>query len=356
MTLVTEEAIQKWFHAHIVRQYTAQTEQDNHVPPMRNALLHHEAEAWTQYWSQTPAATAGCLPELPAAVADHLHRIWSSFFDSLPPGAALLDLGTGNGTVLLQAKAHRPDLRLTGIDYAATLPDIGNGITLLPETRMDQLPFGDNAFDAITSQFAIEYSSIPAVVPEVDRVLVRGGSYLFLCHHADGVIVRENQARFAALNWLLAHAGLLESAINAVRQRKKSAPATMQRLTRLFEAARRKYPDQPVVLEVASDIARIMMAPESLEQLIVLRRNIRMEQERTTALGKAALTESRAMALAEMLAAKHRPAHLDVVQVPGRKPPLAWRLSNLAPAAAGHAEEPREHSAPHRAALQEGEK
>lgn len=298
------------------------------MPPTNNVPLREAADAWSNYWSHRPAT--GCLPNLPAAVADHLHRIWSSFFDSLPPGAALLDLGTGNGTLLLQARAHRPDLRLTGIDYAATLPDIGNGITLLPETRMDQLPFDGGRFDAITSQFAIEYSSIPAVVPEVDRVLAKGGRYLFLCHHAGGVIVRENQARFAALNWLLAHAGLLESAINAVRQRKKSSPATRQRLARLFEAARRKYPDQPVVLEVANDIARIMGESESLEQLMALRRNIRMEQERTTALGKAALTESRAMALAEMLAARNRPAYLDVVQVPGRKTPLAWRLSNLA--------------------------
>lgn len=236
------------------------------MPPMRNALTTHKAAAWSQYWSKSSiAATAGCLPNLPAAVSDHLQQVWHSFFDSLPAGARLLDLGTGSGAVLIEAKARRPDLCLTGIDYAARLPELGDGITMLTETRMDQLPFGNNEFDAVTGQFAIEYSSIPAVLQEIDRVLAREGKYQFLCHHVAGVIIRDNQARFAALNWLLSHAGLIDSAINAVRRREKTAPATRQRLSRLFDAARRKYPDQPVVLEVASDIVRIMAAPGSGE-------------------------------------------------------------------------------------------
>jgi len=298
---------------------------------MKNALLKHEAKAWTQYWSQTPSAAASCLPNLPAIVTSHLQKLWCTFFDTLPFGASLLDLGTGNGALLSRARTSRQDLHLTGIDYAASLPEMGNGIIMLPKTRMDQLPFGDGAFDAITSQFAIEYSSIPAVLPEVDRVLAKSGNYLFLCHHADGVIVRDNQARAAAINSLLSHAGLIDSAINAVRQREKSSPATKQRLARLFDAVRRKYPDQPVVYEVADDIARIMAAPESLEKLMALRRNIRMEQERTTALCKAALTESRATAFTEILSAKHRPAHLSVVHVPKVRAPFAWRISNWNP-------------------------
>lgn len=295
---------------------------------MKSTPLKHELSAWTHYWSTASSTPRGCLPDLPDVAANHLQEIWRQFFPCLPPGARLLDLGTGGGAVLIEAKSFRPDLQLTGVDYAAVLPELDAAITLYPGTRMEKLPFADGSFEGITSQFAIEYGNVSAAIKEVYRVLTFAGNYLFICHHADGVIVRDNLVRLKALRETLSPAGLLSVAIQAVRQRKKSTPETWQRLARIFATTQRKHPNQSIVEEMASDIARIMAGPDSLEKLSALRHEVEMEGQRIVALEKAALTENRARILAEALSSKQQPAHLEVVHVPGVSAPFAWRISN----------------------------
>ncbi|MCX5863940.1 MAG: class I SAM-dependent methyltransferase [Deltaproteobacteria bacterium] len=290
--------------------------------------LKQDANAWTHYWSKASAKPRGCLPDLPGVAADHIQEIWLQFFASLPLGARLLDLGTGGGAVLIEAQAFRPDLRLTGVDYATVLPELNKAITLYPGTRLENLPFDDGKFEAITSQFAIEYSNVSATIQEVYRVLAFAGSYLFICHHADGVIVRDNLPRLKALREAISPAGLLYTAIQAVRQQKKSAPETWQQLARIFTATQHKHPDQSLVKELADDIARIMAGPDSLEKLLAMRQAVEMEGQRIMALEKGALTENRAKILAEALSSKQQPAHLEVVHVPGVSAPFAWRISS----------------------------
>lgn len=297
-------------------------------PAVKSTPLQHEVNAWTHYWSTAPATSHGCLPELPGFAADRLQEIWRQFLVCLPPGARLLDLGTGGGAVLIEAKALRPDLQLTGVDYAAVLPELDKAITLYPGTRMEKLPFADGSFEAVTSQFAIEYGNVSAAMKEVCRALTFAGNYLFICHHADGVIVRDNLARLKVLRETLSPAGLLSVAIQAVRKRKKSTPETWQRLSRIFATTQRKHPDQSIVEEMAGDIARIMAGPDSLERLLALRHAVKMEGRRIVALEKAALTENQAGILAEALSSKQQPAHLEVVHVPGVSAPFAWRISN----------------------------
>lgn len=295
---------------------------------MKHDREKNEARAWSRYWTKDREASPGCLPGLAGQAADFVSGLWDKFFRGLPQGASLLDLGTGNGALLVQAGACRPDLRLTGVDYAASLPDPGPGITLHPRTRMEKLPFEDNSFDAITGQFAVEYGVVREISREVRRVLRKDGRYQFLCHHSGGVIVRDNRDRLAAIRGVLSLGGLLETAIKAVRQRQKNSPETRQRLARLFAATLRKYPGQAVVHEVAGDIARIMAEANSLEQLLALRRDVEQEEERIKALLQAALTEQRASELAALLAAEQGPGQADVVHVPGVEPPFAWRISN----------------------------
>lgn len=286
------------------------------------------ATSWSHYWAKTPSASTGCLPDLPASVSNHIRNIWWHFFESLPPAAHLLDLGCGNGAVLLQAKSRRTDLQLTGVDYASTLPDLGNEIVLHSETRFEELPFAQASMNAITSQFAIEYGTLAKTVGEVLRVLSEDGDFLFICHHADSPIVSDNTRRFAAIQAMLTTTGLLPCAINVVGQGKKSTPGTRHRLARIFTAVQRKFPEQSVIHEVASDIVRIMDVPQSLEKLLALRRNVQLEEERIAALQHAALTPNRAQALAGMLSSEKRPTHLDIVHVPGVSQPFAWRISS----------------------------
>ena len=290
--------------------------------------LKQEMNAWTHYWSKAPAMSRGCLPGLPEVAANHLQEIWRQFFASLPLGARLLDLGTGGGAVLVEAQAFRSDLQLNGVDYATVLPELDNAITLYPGTSFENLPFADGSVEAVTSQFAIEYGNIQAAAKEIERVLAFAGNFLFICHHADGVIVRDNIARLKALRETLSPLGLLHTAIQAVRQRKKFPPETWQRLARIFTKTQRKHPGQTLVQEMAGDIARIMAGPDSLEKILALRHTVEMEGQRIMALKKAVLTENRARILAEALSSKQQPAHLEIVHVPGVSAPFAWRISN----------------------------
>ncbi|GAB4336993.1 MAG: hypothetical protein Kow0089_07790 [Desulfobulbaceae bacterium] len=294
---------------------------------MKVGKAHADHRAWTYYWAGQGKGAGSCLPELPEVVRQHLLSLWERFFLQLPPGSRLLDLGTGNGALLALAKACRSDLHLTGVDYAANLPDPGPGITVHPKTRMEALPFEDNSFEAVTGQFAIEYGNLPEVIGEVKRVLVEEGRFLFICHHAGGIIVRDNGARLVALRGILGPGGLLEAAIKAVRKRQKNSPKTRQRLARIFEASLRTYAGQSVVQEVGGDIARIMTEPQSLQKLLELRRRVEMEKQRIEALEKAALPEDRAREVAGLLSLNHQ-AGLDVVSVPGVELPLAWRIGS----------------------------
>lgn len=293
---------------------------------METSVRGAESKAWTQYWSKMSTSSVGCLPNLPASVAGHLREIWEEFFGSIPEGASLLDLGTGDGGLLRHAGNIRSDLQLTGIDYARVLPYLGDGITLHPNTSIEELPFADNSFAAIVGQFAVEYADIEAAAGEINRVLTENGDYLFVCHHAGGVIVKDNLARLAALRAILSPAGLLDSAVKLVRQREKSAPETRHRLARLFDALKHKYPGQRVVDEAGLDIARIMSEPDTLRKLLDLRIELEMEGKRIAALGKAALSAEQARKFAALLPQGKVAPAIEIVTLPGTELPFAWKI------------------------------
>ena len=128
---------------------------------------------------------------------------WSSFFASLPESTRLLDLATGNGAVLAIAAEHSKDFSLHGVDQA----DIGEtgpgGSTFHPHCGIEALPFEDNSFDAVTSQYGFEYSNTTATIPEIARVATPGASLRLLVHAKDGDVHRATSARLKRLRLLL---------------------------------------------------------------------------------------------------------------------------------------------------------
>lgn len=288
--------------------------------------MHQEKQrkAWSDYWSSPVEATATCLPGLPAEVNDLFHQKWRIFFDRLQNGGRLLDLGTGSGAVLKRAKAQRPDLHLTGIDYSEQAVNLGEGITLHSGIMMELLPFEDNSFSAVSSQFALEYGNTGQVAQEIIRVMADDGVYCFICHHAGGVIARDNSHRLSAGKALTIPTGLLDQAINAVRKGKKSAPQTKQRLARLFEATRARHAGQSIVDEVGRDMARMMAEPATLKNLVDLRHRVRQEGVRIEALLRAALSEEQAARLAALFPS----SSLNVLSIPATDIPLAWIITN----------------------------
>jgi ubiquinone/menaquinone biosynthesis C-methylase UbiE len=110
-------------------------------------------------------------------------RLAADVADAAPDNAAVLDVGTGPGILLVELAAGRPDLRLTGVDLSAdmiaaatrNLHPFGERAAARVGDVTD-LPFPDRSFDLIVSSLSLHHWDHPeAAVPELARILRPGG-------------------------------------------------------------------------------------------------------------------------------------------------------------------------------------
>lgn len=175
------------------------------MPDQRDVLWE-----WSVFWHSDQLQS--CLPASSSAGIESLQGRWRDFFDALPDGAEFLDLGTGNGGLATQAVvASQTRVRpfsIHGVDLADIKPEsfvssadsLLAGVEFHARTTMEDLPFDDGFFDAVASQYAIEYSNTEKSIPEALRVLRVGGAFRFLLHADDGVLkqrclMQEEQAQ-----------------------------------------------------------------------------------------------------------------------------------------------------------------
>jgi SAM-dependent methyltransferase len=179
-----------------------------------------DAAAWSDFWAVNAGAPqGGCLPQRWAAIEDAQAAVWREFITSLPEGAKVLDLATGDGRVLGWMRAARADLVLTGIDLAPALPEPPEGTETRGGVAMESLPFGDGTFAAVVSQFGFEYGEVAKVAAEIARVLAPGGRVGLMVHRGDGPILEHNLARRAAIDWVLG-----EQQLGAILRQALDAP------------------------------------------------------------------------------------------------------------------------------------
>lgn len=292
------------------------------------------SDAWTAYWrGGAREGRSGCVPNAAGPLRDAQARFWRNFAASLPRRAHVLDLATGDGAVLAMLAQARPDLRFTGVDSAAALPAAQRDIELRPGIAMEALPFAGDGFDAVTSQFGVEYGHAPAVAGEVARVLRQGGRFAFLCHHAAGPLVGHNRERAGALAWAYRGSGWLDKAAALARARSVTDLPTPGGFADAVADARRRYPGQIVAAEFLEAVRLTLeggrRAPPAhvLESLAELGRRAEGELARVDAMLKAALDEDGARALAGAL----QGAGLDIagpapVILPDDGRPFAWAI------------------------------
>lgn len=179
-----------------------------------------DAAAWSDFWAANAGAPqGGCLPQRWAAIEDAQAAVWREFITSLPEGAKVLDLATGDGRVLGWMRAARADLVLTGIDLAPALPAPPEDTETRGGVAMENLPFGDGTFAAVVSQFGFEYGEVAKVAAEIARVLAPGGKVGLMVHRGDGPILEHNLARRAAIDWVLG-----EQQLGAILRQALDAP------------------------------------------------------------------------------------------------------------------------------------
>lgn len=102
------------------------------------------------------------------------------FIASLPHGAALLDVGCGDGRALASIKKQRPDIRLWGIDISdvSFLLPAGVEFTLGSAEDLTQ-HYKPDTFDAVVCRHVIEHLVSPlSLISGIREVLRPGGRVL----------------------------------------------------------------------------------------------------------------------------------------------------------------------------------
>jgi SAM-dependent methyltransferase len=157
-------------------------ETDPRNPESPDSHYDEIAEGYARHWGPVIRPGAELVLDLIAPV---IHRRSAS-----EPGAHLLDVGTGTGTLAIAALERWPAIRVTGIDPSGGMLDLARraaGDRLDPDAAArfgtdlapaDRLPFDDAAFDHAVSSFVLQLvRSRQAALREVLRVLRPGGTF-----------------------------------------------------------------------------------------------------------------------------------------------------------------------------------
>lgn len=171
-----------------------------------------DEKAWSEFWARNARkGGGGCMPQRWVGIEQAQKAAWKEFIASVEGKPRVLDLATGDGRVLYWLMQMRPGITATGTDLAPQLPPPPPGADIRAGVAMENLPFADDSFDIVTSQFGFEYGETSLAAAEIARVIVPGGKVGLMIHRSDGPILEHNAVRRAQILWLLEESGLFET-------------------------------------------------------------------------------------------------------------------------------------------------
>ncbi len=186
---------------------------------------------WGRYW-QRPTVTT-FQAHFPDNYDGEIADFWHGVFARLPAAARIVDLATGNGALLLLARAHAREhgqrFDLTGVDLADIRPrdalrgrlalfeDLG-AIRFVGRTPLERTGLPPAGFDAVISQYGFEYAPPDEAAAEAARLLAPGGTLALVIHHAESALVRQAHAGLEQAHHALASQQLLEHAGRMLRR------------------------------------------------------------------------------------------------------------------------------------------
>ena len=188
---------------HVVGIYLQQNTMNTTPTKQTNETL-----SWDKFWQSSNHSQA---------FSDHgvnhptIQTYWQNFFLQISEEGKdtikLLDLACGNGALFDIANtvpSASKQIVFTGIDSSKAATD--NLLVKHPKARvinspLSTLPFDDNSFDVVTSQFGLEYAGLDNI-DEAIRVLADGGSLRLLVHFKGGTIAGECQRNLNTLTVL----------------------------------------------------------------------------------------------------------------------------------------------------------
>lgn len=181
----------------------------------------HDTAAWSLYWSQDTLYS--CVAQASNEDQKVLDERWHRFAKKLGSEGRLLDLATGNGAVPKALLAVNPTLEIDAVDKASIDPtkflkqhsELAS-VNFLANTDVLNLPLELSSYDAITSQFGIEYAGFEKASISTMRHLKVGGTFQFVVHHAQSGIVQSSKTKIIELEQLVESSGILETLIKVL--------------------------------------------------------------------------------------------------------------------------------------------
>lgn len=189
-----------------------------------------KAYNWDLYWAH--GFLTSCANAFPGNYEGRIRELWEDFFARLPAGARILDVATGNGAIALLAAeyslANDARFETHGIDSARIdpasawtgEPEVLAAVNFHGQTSAEQTGFPDGHFQAVTGQYALEYTDIGPTLAELARVMAPGASGRFLLHHPDSIVIQTSVRERAHGQLLFEEALLFDKAERLLQDRK----------------------------------------------------------------------------------------------------------------------------------------
>ncbi|MBN1687567.1 MAG: hypothetical protein JW893_00545, partial [Candidatus Omnitrophica bacterium] len=146
----------------------------------------------SEQWGKTLTHTEDIIQQ--EEYRQFFEELWMDFFGTLPSGASILDIATGNLRLPKIASRVSDQFRLYAVDFAdidadQIPPNIHFDRMRAEDLSPENLPEGwPGSFDVITSMYGWEYTDRGKTLATVNRLLPIGGRAHFLVHHAESVI------------------------------------------------------------------------------------------------------------------------------------------------------------------------
>lgn len=181
-----------------------------------------DAAAWSRYWAR--GALHSCPNAFSGNYGEEIRALWVEFFSAQPSGARVLDIGTGNGAIAFIARDVSRDtgcaFEIEALDSAEIVPEraaaayglASHGIVFRGGVEVESTGYPDAWFDAVSSQFALEYTRLGASLPELARIMKPGGAALFVVHHAQSLALGTTRAELESFEFLQHEVPLLVNA------------------------------------------------------------------------------------------------------------------------------------------------
>ncbi len=184
-------------------------------------------EHWDRYWAH--GFVTSCAVAFKGNYEGNVRGLWEDFFTALERQSNILDIGTGNGAIAIIAAEiglrKKKAFSIHGVDRAkinpaailSQRPGLLGAITFHSQTPAEKTPFSDAYFQAVTGQYALEYTPVEATIAELSRIVAPRAQGLFVIHHDDSIVLTVTREELRTAGVLLSEAGLFEQTRDVVR-------------------------------------------------------------------------------------------------------------------------------------------